>query len=281
MTVAIINCSAMLLWGVLVLILVMFSFSVVFLNAVSQYISDASSDDSDVDNMKTFFGSLPMACMTLFMAVSGGVDWFDVVKLLMQISSFYAAIFLLFIVITVLAMMNVINAIFVNDAIETTRMDMDLRMQGEMAQQQHMVEKLSLLFRQMVHESRSSAINMVDFIDNVEADSIKMQLTMLGLTFTDGETLFRLLDINFNGELSIDEFVMGCLRLKSGAILMDINVMLGETKKLVLDSMSEQRASIAVLAKSVGSMCHRLGLKSGAGSPSGTGSPSASWVFGG
>merc|ERR1719383_1690900 len=96
------------------------------------------------------------------MAVSGGVDWFDVVKLLMQISSFYAAIFLLFIVITVLAMMNVINAIFVNDAIETTRMDMDLRMQGEMAQNQYMLDRLTVIFRQLTIAQSGDVISLSD-----------------------------------------------------------------------------------------------------------------------
>ena len=94
LSVAIMNCSSMLMWAVAILIVVMFSFSVVFINAVSQYISDAGDTDENVESLRLFFGSLPMAVLTLFMAVSGGIDWWDVVKLLIDIHLLYACLFL-------------------------------------------------------------------------------------------------------------------------------------------------------------------------------------------
>ena len=115
------------MWSVVVLILEMFLFSIIFLNGIVQFIADAPPDSTDVERMKEFFGSLPMTILTLFMSVSGGVDYWDVLKLLLTISSGYAILFMLFIIITVLAVLNVINAIFVNDAMETTRMDKERR----------------------------------------------------------------------------------------------------------------------------------------------------------
>jgi len=262
LSVAIMNCSTMLMWAVTILFLVMFSFSVVFINAASQYISDAGESDENIDNMKLFFGSLPMAILTLFMAVAGGIDWWDVVKLLLDIHILYACLFLLFVVMTVLAVMNVINAIFVNDAIETTRMDMDLRMQCEMTQNQYMLDRLTVIFRQLTgSHGPNPKIEMSVFVELVEEDRIKLQLSMLGLHFTDGEAFFKLLDMDGNGELGMDEFVMGCLRLKSGAILIDINVMLEDTRRLVLDLIQENRLSISLVANRVDAICKRLKMK--------------------
>jgi len=271
LSVAIMNCSSMLMWAVAILIVVMFSFSVVFINAVSQYISDAGDTDENVESLRLFFGSLPMAVLTLFMAVSGGIDWWDVVKLLIDIHLLYACLFLLFVVVTVLAVMNVINAIFVNDAIETTRMDMDLRMQYEMAQNQYMLDRLTVIFRQLTIAQSGDVISLSDaghpvmsmhtFVDQVEDDHVKFQLSMLGLHFTDGEAFFKLLDMDGNGELGMDEFVMGCLRLKSGAILIDINVMLEDTRRLVLDLIQENRLSISLVANRVDAICKRLKMK--------------------
>jgi len=271
LSVAIMNCSSMLMWAVAILIVVMFSFSVVFINAVSQYISDAGDTDENVESLRLFFGSLPMAVLTLFMAVSGGIDWWDVVKLLIDIHLLYACLFLLFVVVTVLAVMNVINAIFVNDAIETTRMDMDLRMQYEMAQNQYMLDRLTVIFRQLTIAQSGDVISLSDaghpvmsmhtFVDQVEDDHVKFQLSMLGLHFTDGEAFFKLLDMDGNGELGMDEFVMGCLRLKSGAILIDINVMLEDTRRLVMDLIQENRMSISLVANRVDAICKRLKMK--------------------
>merc|ERR1712136_637344 len=111
----------------------------VFLNAVALYIAEASEDDPIVQEMKMFFGSLFMTMGTLFMVVSGGVDWWDVVKLLLEIHVVYGLVFLLFVVITVLALLNVINSIFVNDAMDTALKDIDLRMKHEADQTKFMV----------------------------------------------------------------------------------------------------------------------------------------------
>ena len=70
-TVVIVKCSMMLMWAVVVLIIVTFLFSVVFLDATLQYVSDASPGNELVDGMNMYFRALCMTMITLFMAVSG------------------------------------------------------------------------------------------------------------------------------------------------------------------------------------------------------------------
>lgn len=124
---ALVHCKTMLMWAVLVLVLEMFLFAVVFLNAVSQFIQDASSSNAFVDDMKEYFGSIWMSMLTLFMAASGGLDWWTVIRLFLEIHIVYGLIFLIYIIVTVLALLNVVNSIFVHDAMASARMDMSLR----------------------------------------------------------------------------------------------------------------------------------------------------------
>jgi len=256
MTLAIVNCSAMLMWAVVVVVLLVFIFSIVFLHGAVQYISSAGDGDAYAEEMVMFFGSLSMAMLTLFMAVSGGIDWWDVVKLLLEVHVAYASVFVVFVVITVLAVLNVINAIFVNDAMESTRKDFDLRTQGELEDTRFMLERLTVLFHDL---QRGGTVLDTEFVSQVEEYDVKMQFALLGLHFTDGRNFFKLLDVDRNGSLAIDEFVMGCLRLKGGALLIDSNVLIQETKSMLQVTASENRKALASLARVVKDLREKVG----------------------
>jgi len=257
MTVAIVNCSMMLMWAVLALLLVTFLFAVVFLNATSQYVSDATSRNEYVDDMRTYFGSLFMTMVTLFMAVSGGVDWWVVMRLFLEVDVIYGLIFMLYVVITVLAVLNVINAIFVNDAMESTRTDHDLRMQGEWEDTRVMLERLTAIFEKMETEG-SGEISDTSFIQQVEREELKMQFALLGLYYSDGINFFRLLDIDSNKSIGIDQFVMGCLRLKGGALLIDTNVLLEDTRALVATTGRANKKAIDIIGHQLKTVCDKF-----------------------
>jgi len=258
MTLAIQNCSMMLMWAVLVLFIVIFLFSVVFLNAASQHISDSSVEDTVVVELRLFFGSLFMTMVTMFMSVAGGLDWWDVLQVLLEISVGYAVLYMLFVIITVLAVLNVINAIFVNDAMESTRMDHDLRMQGELEETKLMVGRLTAIFGKFEVKFGTDSIMGKDFVEHVERQDVKMQFALLGLHYTDGLNFFKLLDIDGNSRLSIEEFVMGCLRLKGGGLLIDSNVLIQETKELVMTTARANKKAIAAIASTVKDMLDRF-----------------------
>ena len=270
MTLAIQNCSMMLMWAVLVLFIVISLFSVVFLNAASQHISDSGAEDSVVEELRVFFGSLFMTMVTMFMSVAGGLDWWDVLRLLLEISVGYAVLYMLFVVITVLAVLNVINAIFVNDAMESTRMDHDLRMQGELEDTKLMVGRLTAIFGKFEEKCGTDSILGKDFVEHVERQEVKMQFALLGLHYSDGLNFFKLLDVDGNSRLSIEEFVMGCLRLKGGGLLIDSYVLIQETKELVMSTSRANKKAIAAIANTVKDMLDEVELMSSAISSEGS-----------
>ena len=258
LTIALIHCQAMMVWAIVVLLLVIFLFAVIFLNAVSQYISAASPNDPNVEGLEVFFGSIWMTMLTLFMSVAGGVDWWDVVRLLLEIHPVYALVFLMFVIITVIAVMNVINAIFVNDAMENARMDLGLRMQREIAQTKLMVETLTTTFNEMC--KWGDTVCLEDFVAHTERQDMKLLCSTLGLQYTDGQSLFKLLDVDGDGEVSIDEFVIGFLRLEGGGTLIELDVMMRETKALVKSAMAEHRNALKRMSNSVAAVVDKLAV---------------------
>merc|ERR1712012_1292040 len=70
---------------------------------------------------------LAKTMLSLFQAVSGGLDWDVVVTpLMMHISVWLAPLFSLYMAFTLLAMMNVVTAVFVESVLESTKKDKDL-----------------------------------------------------------------------------------------------------------------------------------------------------------
>jgi len=241
-----------------VLLIVTFLFSVIFINAASQYVADASDSDLYVGEFKEYFGSLFMTMVTLFMSVAGGIDWWTVLRLLIEIHIGYALLFMLFVVITVLAVLNVISAIFVNDAIESTRTDHDLRVQGELEETRLMLERLTGIFGNMEKLYGTQQISERDFVEQVEREEVKMQLSVLGLHYTDGRNFFRLLDVDGSRWLGVDEFVMGCLSLKGGALLIDSNVLIQDTRSMVTTMARSTKNAMEVITTSVKMLCDKV-----------------------
>ena len=95
-----------------------------------------------------------------------------------------------------------------------------------------MLESLTAIFEKIKSEEYDEGlIPERFFIEQVEREETKMQFVLIGLYYTDGLNFFRFLDIEFNHTLSIDQFVMGCLRLKSGALFL-----LEDTRTLVVSA---------------------------------------------
>jgi len=136
--------------------------------------------------------------------------------------------------------LNVINATFVNDAMESARKNPDLRIHREMEDMKFMLQRLTALFQDLDAAcSSTGCLSLEEFVTNVEREHVKMQFAFLGLYFGDPFTFFKFLDVDRSGSLGIDEFVIGCLRLKSGAVVLDGSVLIDETKTLLYTTSRE------------------------------------------
>eukprot|EP00971_Amphidinium_carterae_P259720 5153229-Amphidinium_carterae.1 len=79
-----------------------------------------------------YYGTLGSSLLTLFMSISGGADWSDLVQPLAQFSKAYVLIYVLYVSFVVFGVMNVLTAIFVESASRFAAIDQDLAIQEQL-----------------------------------------------------------------------------------------------------------------------------------------------------
>lgn len=232
MVMAIVNSLIPLMWAMMLLLVVIFLFAVIFLLGVSDYISDAKVDDATVEEFRVYFETMQMTVLTLWMSVSGGVSWWEIERLLLRISWVWGCLLPFFMAVMLLAMMNIITGIFVNDAVEMMSLDRDLHFQLEQEKAQLLIGDLKDLFHQM-DDDGSGQLSHAELSRNMQNEGMKTLLASAQLDVHDATSFFDILDVDENGVLEIDEFVMGAMYLKGHANMLDMAIMLRDNKKMM------------------------------------------------
>merc|ERR1712032_1195710 len=92
-----------------------------------------------------------------------------------------------------------------------------------------MGQQLREVFLDMDDEE-SGLVHMDKFAAYLQDDRVKSYMHALKINTSDATQLFHLLDVDDSGEVVIDEFVEGCMKLKGEAKSMDLHVMMCENR---------------------------------------------------
>jgi len=94
------------------------------------------------------------------------------------------------------------------------------------------VDHLKEVFQQIDYDN-SGEISLAEMETFLLDPSLQQYLESMDIQPDDALTLFRLLDKDSSGQVSIDEFCAGCLRLKCEAKSFDIHCMIYENHRLM------------------------------------------------
>merc|ERR1712217_429627 len=156
--------------------------------------------------------------------MSGGEDWATIWRSLDGLSWEYSLLFLIFVTFAVMALLNVVTAVFVGTAMQQSQADRDLVVQEELEHKGDFVALMQQVFNE-IDTNNSGSLTLEEFEKHIEDDKILAYLRTLEIDVSQVRTLFTLLDVDNTGEVAIDEFVGGCLRLRGGATSMDLAVL--------------------------------------------------------
>ncbi|CAE7741006.1 SCN5A, partial [Symbiodinium pilosum] len=112
---SIISTLGSVFWTSLLLVLLFFLFGVLIAQIVTDHCRHLASQENVVDctndekfgKLMTFWSSVPESMLTLMMAITGGLSWSEALTPLRTVSEMAVVGLLLYIVITVLAVLNV------------------------------------------------------------------------------------------------------------------------------------------------------------------------------
>merc|ERR1712151_964721 len=113
-----------------------------------------------------YWGTLPDSMLALFMSISGGISWHDVLKPLRGLSWICLLLFLTYITFTYFAVLNVIIGIFCQSAIESTQSDQEAMVQAFLQNQSKFTKRFRMLFHTIDNDG-SGFITKDEFMSHI------------------------------------------------------------------------------------------------------------------
>mmetsp|Transcript_37441 Transcript_37441/g.66555 ORF Transcript_37441/g.66555 Transcript_37441/m.66555 type:complete len:738 (+) Transcript_37441:84-2297(+) len=225
---SIIGTLTSLFWAIVLLILIMYTFGVVFTQAAGDHLADKQSNgdalkgsDDTEQSLKDYWGTLSTSMFTLFMSIAAGISWEYVVDPLADVSLIWAALFSGFIAFTYFAVLNIVTANFCQSAIDSAQHDQEMIIHSVIRQKRVYVNLLKRLFRQ-IDDNGSGQISLRELDVVFQNKEVKAYFSSLDLEPDDAWMLFKLLDADKGASLDMDEFVAGCMRLRGNAKKLDL-----------------------------------------------------------
>mmetsp|Transcript_26639 Transcript_26639/g.35900 ORF Transcript_26639/g.35900 Transcript_26639/m.35900 type:complete len:282 (+) Transcript_26639:1-846(+) len=222
-----------LMWALLMLSIILYVFAILFTQSATDYIKsirELQQTPMMAPEVQRMFGTIPNTLYSLLQAMLGGVSWGVASDALFDIHWTSAGLFFFYIFFTMLAFLNITTGVFVDNAVETARTQRDFLVQKETELKERYLAEMRDLFMEM-DEDGSGTVSLEEVNAYFVDPRVQSYFAALGLDSADTERLFRLLDCDDDGDVSVDEFLDGCLRLKGVARSIDVQYLLMEFKK--------------------------------------------------
>lgn len=239
-----------LLWLVILLIMVFYVFGVTITEGATVY----GRENGLTGDLKTHFGTLFRTLLTLYKAMSSGINWGEMVPPLQTLPQGYWQVYVVYITFSIFVVVNVATAVFVETALQSAQVDKEVLISEEKFVQEERFMMIHTLFEEL-DVSGSGFIRLPDFERRLLNPDVESYFNALGLDITYARTLFLLLDLDQNGVVDIDEFIFGVRRLKSEAKSLDLGILQYEMKWLMfqLSSMKEFMIKTHFMSRGAGS----------------------------
>jgi len=222
-----------LIWSAVLIIIILMVFAVFFTDGVIAYCELHNLMHSETtDPMRNFFGRVHWSAMSLFMAMTGGEDWGNIMATLRPLPPEYTLLFIFFVSFAVLALLNLVTAVFINTAMSRSQNDRELVVQQEMESKAEIVLIIQQVFMELDTDG-SGSLTIEEFEKHIEDEKIQAYLKSRQIDVRQVRTLFTLLDSDQTGDVSMEQFVDGILRLKGGATSMDLAVLTYQVEYMV------------------------------------------------
>jgi len=148
---------------------------------------------------------------------------------------------------------------------QRSQCDREMVVQKEIEQKGEFVTIMQQVFDEL-DTNNSGALSLEEFEKHIEDERVMAYLRTLEIEVSQVRTLFTLLDVDKTGEVDIEEFVGGCLRLRGGATNMDLAVLKYQVEWILKDVKSLHK-------NMVGNNCGKATGRSKEASPIQTPSP--------
>jgi hypothetical protein len=227
---------------------------------------DNADEQSTIQEIHTLYGSLLRSMMTLFLTISGGLEWSKAAGPLVKLGTgtLYGIIWTAYIAFMVFGMLNVLTGIFVEQAMNAMANDKDNMIQSQLDERDSLIRTIEKVFKDSDTDGSGEVTEQeMDLL--LDDPELIAYLNAIGIDHSEAKGLFTLLDDDGSGSVSIEEFVTGFLRLKGGAKAVDMVTLMYENRK-IFKKINKVVQEVQMVSKGV-NLLQRNALQRDNGSP--------------
>lgn len=247
-----------LFWSLVMLAFILYVFALIFLQGLTGYLQmDWSGDPLEEENIRLLFGDLSSSMLSLYMSMTGGMDWRIPYKVVNYAGVFYSTLFLLFTFLILFAVFNILTGVFVEKAVVAAQPTRE-----EFIQEQHRkTEETMKEFRHMCHlldQNQTGTISREEVSKAMEHELMTSYMAAIGLEVRDKTEFFDMVGID-EEEVDINRFVDSCMALRGMATTMDmrhLSTTVGcwqkqnaSTENAVMDAISKMQSQLERLQR--------------------------------
>jgi len=217
-----------LLWAAFLLCLLMYMFAVSVLQfAADQLAASASSSQvltaAQEAAIMERYGGVGKAMLTLFMSITGGLDWIDAYTPLEPIGPLVCMLYLIYVFLSLLCVLNIITGIFVENATKITTRDDEMVMMEQLQERNKWFDDVKELFK-AADTDGTGTLNADEFAVKMQDFRMQAWLRKIGVhveTYS-AHGLFALLDFDGDGILGLEEFAHALQSVHGNARSVDL-----------------------------------------------------------
>eukprot|EP00929_Paragymnodinium_shiwhaense_P083117 TRINITY_DN44154_c0_g1_i1.p1 TRINITY_DN44154_c0_g1~~TRINITY_DN44154_c0_g1_i1.p1 ORF type:complete len:655 (+),score=100.32 TRINITY_DN44154_c0_g1_i1:75-2039(+) len=207
-------------WAFFLIACLMFVFVVCVGQVVAEWLRQ-NPDAEGNDALIYHWGSVPRSMLTVYMAVTGGISWNECAAPLEWLGSVLFIAFLMYIALIQWVVLNVVTGTFCESAAAAARKDVAVAIQSYRENRDDFMKRAKCIFKSIDRHGTGqlSLSDMKPFLDQEPARAL---FGALDLDIGDVQELFLVLDEDETHLVDIEEFVIGCLRMRGAAKAVDV-----------------------------------------------------------
>eukprot|EP00434_Breviolum_minutum_P002883 symbB.v1.2.002539.t1/scaffold103.1/size331058/4 len=214
-----IACKGMLVWSFVLLAFVQCVAGLILSSLCWAYIEDTNHDEAKRQEVFMYYGSFTRTSLSMFEILFA--NWAPACRVLVEnVSEWFSIFFLFYRCVLGFAILNVVNAVFVQQTMKTASSDEELAFRQKERDVVSYNRKVRRLF-QSIDASGDGAITLEEFEKLVSSPKLRFWMSQLELEYHDLLSLFEFLD-NGDGVITLTEFIEGAARLRGQAKALDV-----------------------------------------------------------
>eukprot|EP00927_Polykrikos_kofoidii_P057797 TRINITY_DN5198_c0_g1_i2.p1 TRINITY_DN5198_c0_g1~~TRINITY_DN5198_c0_g1_i2.p1 ORF type:complete len:576 (+),score=75.51 TRINITY_DN5198_c0_g1_i2:101-1828(+) len=210
-----------MVWSVVLCVTVIFLFATTFVQALSQHLSTNAFDQTDIDVIELRWSSVLVAMSTLWMAVTGGVDWAELISPLEVAGVHYHIFFILYVGLFLFVVSNSITSLFLDSALQYAEKDHHQVIQDQLRRKREYMNKVMTIYAEMDADG-SGDVTYEEFCTHMSHPHMMAFAASLDIDTSDLQQFFSILSNNGTTAVDMETFVVGCIRLRGSARSMDV-----------------------------------------------------------